>query len=87
LAPCSSVVGFEADGNSNIRSVDVTPFSVAGKKAGRVERVSVRNSDDLGRLAYSFNEMAISFEKSEKAKRQMIAKGFLIRGNQLRNSH
>ena len=46
---------------------------MAGKEAGRVERVYVRSSDELGRLVYSFNEMAASLEKPEKAKSQMIA--------------
>jgi len=36
-------------------------------------RVSVKSRDELGRLADSFNEMASSLEKAEKAKRQMIA--------------
>jgi len=36
-------------------------------------RVSVKSRDEFGRLADSFNEMASSLEKAEKAKRQMIA--------------
>lgn len=36
-------------------------------------RVLVKSRDELGRLADSFNEMASSLEKAEKAKRQMIA--------------
>ena len=37
------------------------------------KRVSVKRKDELGHLADSFNEMASSLEKAEKAKRQMIA--------------
>ncbi|MBI1743854.1 HAMP domain-containing protein [Candidatus Acetothermia bacterium] len=37
------------------------------------ERVPVRNSDELGRLASSFNEMAANLEKAEQTKRNMIA--------------
>jgi len=41
-----------------------------GKLTSRVE---VHSQDELGHLADSFNEMAASLEKSEQAKRQMIA--------------
>ena len=37
------------------------------------KRVSVKSSDELGRLADSFNEMSASLEKAEAAKRQLIA--------------
>ncbi len=37
------------------------------------ERVEVRSSDEIGRLASSFNEMSRSLEQSEEAKRRMIA--------------
>lgn len=37
------------------------------------ERVLIESSDELGRLAESFNDMAGSIEESEKSKRQMIA--------------
>ncbi len=41
---------------------------------GKMEgRVFIRSSDELGHLADSFNKMTTSLEKSEKAKRQMIA--------------
>lgn len=37
------------------------------------ERVTVRSSDEIGRLAGAFNEMAESLNTSEEAKRRMIA--------------
>lgn len=37
------------------------------------QRVNVRNTDELGRLAASFNEMADSLEQGEASKRNMIA--------------
>jgi two-component system, OmpR family, sensor histidine kinase BaeS len=42
--------------------------------SGRYEtRIPVRSSDELGRLAGQFNEMARTLEKNEKARRQWIA--------------
>jgi signal transduction histidine kinase len=37
------------------------------------ERVEIRSSDEIGRLAEAFNEMAASLKLSEEAKRRMIA--------------
>jgi signal transduction histidine kinase len=37
------------------------------------ERVEIRSSDEIGRLAQAFNEMATSLKLSEEAKRRMIA--------------
>jgi signal transduction histidine kinase len=37
------------------------------------ERVEVRTSDELGRLAHSFNEMARSLQTGEEAQRRLIA--------------
>ncbi|MCX6091329.1 MAG: ATP-binding protein [Candidatus Bipolaricaulota bacterium] len=37
------------------------------------EQVDVRSSDEIGRLAQAFNEMATSLKLSEEAKRRMIA--------------
>ncbi len=47
----------------------------AGKIAeGKLtSRVEVKSQDELGHLAESFNNMAVSLEKGERAKRQMIA--------------
>ena len=42
--------------------------------AGKLsERVEIKSSDEFGRLADSFNEMAESLEASEQAKKRMIA--------------
>jgi signal transduction histidine kinase len=51
-------------------------LAVASQQIARGElskRVNVKRKDELGRLADSFNEMASSLERSEMAKRQMIA--------------
>ncbi len=37
------------------------------------ERVGIQTSDEIGRLARSFNEMAKSLERAEQTKKQMIA--------------
>ncbi len=37
------------------------------------ERVSIESSDEIGRLARSFDEMAESLERAERTKKQMIA--------------
>jgi signal transduction histidine kinase len=37
------------------------------------ERVDIRSSDEMGRLAASFNEMAASLETSEQVKKRLIA--------------
>lgn len=37
------------------------------------ERVGIETSDEIGRLARSFNEMAESLQRAERTKRQMIA--------------
>ncbi|MBN1380198.1 MAG: HAMP domain-containing protein [Deltaproteobacteria bacterium] len=42
--------------------------------AGRyATRVSVKSSDELGQLARSFNDMALTLEKNEKERRQWVA--------------
>jgi len=51
-------------------------LAVAAREVGKGEfarRVPVETRDELGRLARSFNEMAESLERSERAKRRMIA--------------
>ncbi len=51
-------------------------LAAAAREVGRGEfarRVPVETRDELGRLARSFNEMAESLERSERAKRRMIA--------------
>jgi len=51
-------------------------LAMASQQIARGElskRVNVKRKDELGHLADSFNEMASSLEKAEKAKRQMIA--------------
>ncbi len=54
-----------------LRKLDYASRRVA---AGRFdERVDIRSSDEMGRLAASFNEMAASLETSEKVKKRLIA--------------
>ena len=53
--------------------------TVGWKATAKLRSASPQEAaDELNHLVYSFNEMAISFEKPEKAKSQMIAKVFLI---------
>jgi signal transduction histidine kinase len=54
-----------------LREMDGAAQEIA--KGNLTQRVEVRNSDELGRLASSFNEMADSLERGEASKRNMIA--------------
>lgn len=54
-----------------IKALDTASRRIA--KGDLKQRVPVRGQDELGRLAVSFNAMAESLERSERAKRQMIA--------------
>ncbi len=54
-----------------IKALDAASRRIA--KGDLKQRVAVRSHDELGRLAASFNAMAQSLERSEQAKRQMIA--------------
>ena len=54
-----------------LRKLDRASRSIAEGKFD--ERVSILSSDELGRLASSFNEMAASLEASEQVKKRLIA--------------
>jgi len=54
-----------------LRKLDRASRSIAEGKFD--ERVNIPSSDELGRLASSFNEMAASLEASEQVKRRLIA--------------
>jgi len=54
-----------------IKALDAASRKIA--KGDLDQRVEVHSHDELGRLAASFNAMAQSLERSEDAKRQMIA--------------
>ncbi|MEW5825264.1 MAG: ATP-binding protein [Candidatus Bipolaricaulota bacterium] len=56
---------------SPLRQLETATRRIA---AGRFDdRVDVRSADEIGHLAASFNDMARSLERSEEAKRRMIA--------------
>ena len=54
-----------------LRRLDAATRRIA--KGEFSERVGIQTSDEIGRLARSFNEMAESLEQAEQTKRQMIA--------------
>lgn len=54
-----------------LRELDTATRKIA--LGQRAERLPVRNADELGRLALSFNEMVANLEKAEQTKRNMIA--------------
>ena len=54
-----------------LRKLDRASRSIAEGKFD--ERVNIPSSDELGRLASSFNEMAASLEASEQVKKRLIA--------------
>lgn len=54
-----------------LKRLDAATRRIAEGSLG--ERVSVTSSDEIGRLARSFNEMAESLERAERTKKQMIA--------------
>ena len=54
-----------------LRKLDRASRRVAAGKFD--ERVDILSSDEIGRLATSFNEMAASLESSEQAKKRLIA--------------
>jgi signal transduction histidine kinase len=56
---------------SPLRRLDDATRLVAKGEFG--ERVEIETSDEIGRLARSFNEMAESLERAERTKKQMIA--------------
>jgi signal transduction histidine kinase len=56
---------------SPLRRLDAATRRIA--KGEFNERVGIQTSDEIGRLARSFNEMAESLERAERTKKQMIA--------------
>ena len=54
-----------------LRRLDVAAQRIARGEFG--ERVDMASSDEIGRLAQSFDRMAESLDRSERSKRQMIA--------------
>ena len=54
-----------------LRRLDAATRRIAKGEFG--ERVGVHTSDEIGRLARSFNEMAESLDEAERTKKQMIA--------------
>jgi two-component system sensor histidine kinase BaeS len=54
-----------------LRRLDAATRRIA--KGEFSERVGIQTSDEIGRLARSFNEMAESLERAERTKKQMIA--------------